>query len=284
MRLLRTKAELRAWRASQDPKLSVGFVPTMGALHAGHLSLVQASRAACDRTVASIFVNPLQFGPKEDLARYPRPFDRDRELLEAAGCDALFAPDAAELYPADLSTYVVEETVSASLCGALRPGHFQGVTTVVLKLLNLVQPHRAYFGQKDAQQCAVLERMVRDLDVPVELIREPTLREPDGLAMSSRNTYLSESERQIAVQLSRGLFAAQSLAEAGETRAERLRARTLEVLSQAPELSVQYCELRHPHSLAELEQLPPEGAVLAVAALLGKTRLIDNLWLRPLRK
>ena len=276
MKILRTVDELRAWRKASAGK--VGLVPTMGALHTGHLSLVASAKAQTDRTIASIFVNPLQFGPQEDLASYPRPFAHDCDLLVEAGTDALFAPEAAEVYAAGASTYVNEEAVSLPLCGAQRPGHFRGVTTVVLKLFNLVQPDVAFFGRKDYQQCAVIRRMVRDLNVPVEVVTCPTVRELDGLAMSSRNVYLSPEERARAPQLHRGLEAAASLYRSGVRDGDRLREAGLAALDAG--FKVQYWDVRHRDTLEDLTQgghVGVDGAVLAVAAYLGKTRLIDNI-------
>lgn len=274
--ILRTVEELRAWRKSLAPGETLGFVPTMGALHEGHLSLARLSMGRCSKTLVSIFVNPLQFGPKEDLARYPRPFERDCELLGGIGVDAVFSPSVATMYPEGASTTVVEDTVSHPLCGAMRPGHFLGVTTVVLKLFNLVQPDVAFFGQKDAQQCAVIERMVRDLDLPVEIIRGEIVREPDGLAMSSRNVYLSPEEREKAPLIYRSLKAAAAAYERGERDACRLEELGREALELDPSFNVQYWEVRHPRTLEKLETVGPDGALLAVAAVLGTTRLIDN--------
>ncbi|MCW2883114.1 MAG: Pantothenate synthetase, partial [Sphaerisporangium sp.] len=254
---------------------SVGLVPTMGALHAGHISLVSLSRTQCDVTIASIFVNPLQFGPNEDLAKYPRPLENDLALL-AAGADAVFLPSVEELYPAGASTYVVEESVSLPLCGAFRPGHFRGVATIVLKLFNLVQPTRAFFGQKDAQQCAVIERMVRDLDVPVEIVRGAIIREADGLAMSSRNVYLSPEERRLAPLIRHSILAAVDAYAAGERNAATLVAKGRPLLEGDPAFTVQYWEVRDPQSLEALATIGERGALIAVAAYLGKTRLIDN--------
>ncbi|UXN74164.1 pantoate--beta-alanine ligase [Devosia sp. A8/3-2] len=193
--ILRTIAEVRARRDSLPSTQTLGFVPTMGALHAGHISLMELARRHADRTIASIFVNPLQFGPNEDLSKYPRPIEKDLALLEAAGVDAVFLPPVHELYPPDASTFVTEDSVSSHLCGAVRPGHFRGVTTVVLKLFNIVAPDLAVFGQKDAQQCGVIERMVRDLNLRVQILRGPIVREADGLALSSRNIYLEPADR-----------------------------------------------------------------------------------------
>ena len=277
--ILRNKASLRAWRAKLTEGARLGFVPTMGALHAGHMSLVAQARAAADIVIASIFVNPLQFGPNEDLSRYPRPIEADIEKLEAAGVDALFLPSVEDMYPTGASTMVEETMVSGPLCGAVRPGHFRGVTTVVLKLFNLVQPHVAVFGQKDAQQCAVIERMVRDLDVPVEILRGPIVREADGLALSSRNVYLSVEDRAAAPLLHQSLQAVAAAYEAGERDAEKLAQIGLDVLAQSDRIRVQYWEVRDPESLGGIARVGASGALLAVAAHLGTTRLIDNLLL-----
>lgn len=277
--ILRTISELRAWRNGLPAGTRLGLVPTMGALHAGHISLMELARTHCDAVIASIFVNPLQFGPQEDLARYPRPIEKDIAMLEAAGVDALFLPEHTEVYPADNSTYVVEEAVSLPLCGALRPGHFRGVATVVLKLFNLTQPHFAFFGQKDAQQCAVIERMVRDLNVPVEIVRGAIVREEDGLAMSSRNVYLEPAQRAAAPLLYQSLLAASEAYEAGERDATKLEAIGRAILAREPGIEVQYWEVRDRRSLALLETVGDHGCLLALAAFLGKTRLIDNLTL-----
>ena len=277
--ILRTIGDVRAWRAALPPKHTIGFVPTMGALHAGHISLMELARQRAAVTIASIFVNPLQFGPNEDLAKYPRPIERDLALLDAAGVDAVFLPEVAELYQAGASTFVVEESVSAPLCGAVRPGHFRGVTTVVLKLFNIVQPHLAVFGQKDAQQCAVIERMVRDLAVPVEIVRGPIVREPDGLALSSRNVYLAPEDRAAAPLIFASLDAARTAFENGERDAGRLAALGRSVLAGSPRISVQYWDVRDADSLEAIELVGSKRALLAVAALVGTTRLIDNILL-----
>lgn len=275
--VLRTVAEVRAWRAAVPVGQAVGFVPTMGALHAGHLSLMELAKTRATTTIASIFVNPLQFGPKEDLAKYPRPIEKDLALLQAAGVDSVFLPSVEELYPSGTSTFVVEESVSGPLCGAVRPGHFRGVTTVVLKLFNIVQPHLALFGQKDAQQCAVIERMVRDLDVPVEIVRGPIVREEDGLALSSRNVYLSPEDRTAAPLIFASLNAARQAFESGERDAARLAAFGRTVLDSNAAITVQYWDIRHPQTLATLDTIGEDGALLAVAAYVGGTRLIDNM-------
>lgn len=279
--ILRDRASLRAWRAKVTPGTIVGFVPTMGALHDGHISLMQQARAEADIVIASIFVNPLQFGPNEDLSRYPRPIEADIAKLEAAGVDALFLPGVEDMYPEGASTFVEESLVSAPLCGAVRPGHFRGVTTVVLKLFNLVQPHIAVFGQKDAQQCAVIERMVRDLDVPVDIRRGPIVREADGLALSSRNVYLSAEDRAAAPLLYQSLLAVEAAYRAGELDAERLAGIGRDVLAQSERIKVQYWDVRDPESLGAITRVGARGALLAVAAHLGTTRLIDNLVIGP---
>ena len=283
LKVIRSIPELREWRRGLPQGKTVGFVPTMGALHEGHLSLIRASRAECDFTVSSIFVNPLQFSATEDLSRYPRPFERDRDLLERTEADVLFAPSPEVVYRADASTTVVENQVSSPLCGEFRPGHFRGVATVVLKLFNLVQPDAAYFGQKDAQQCAVIERMVRDLDVPVRIVRGPTIREADGLAMSSRNAFLNPRERERACRIYLSLEAARTAFEAGERSAIELARIGRGFLEQDPLFQVQYWEVRDPSSLAAQVDVGPSGALLAVAAHLGTTRLIDNLLVQPNR-
>lgn len=275
--VLRSIAEVRAWRDGLPREQDVAFVPTMGALHAGHISLMELARRQADVTIASIFVNPLQFAPGEDLEKYPRPIEKDLALLEAAGVDAVFLPTAAELYPDNASTYVNEERVSTHLCGAERPGHFRGVTTVVLKLFNIVAPDVAVFGQKDAQQCTVIERMVRDLNVRVRIVRGPIVREADGLAMSSRNIYLSPSERAAAPAIVSSLRAVQAAFEQGQRSAAQLAALGVASLNAEPLARLQYWEVRHPTTLEPMETVGPEGALLAVAAHVGTTRLIDNL-------
>lgn len=274
MLTLRTRAEVRAHRQGLPSSARIGLVPTMGALHEGHLSLVAQARSSGAEAWATIFVNPLQFGATEDLSKYPRPFERDVNALKAAGCSVLFAPDAIEMYRADASTYVVEQSVSGPLCGEFRPGHFKGVTTVVLKLFNLIQPQDAYFGQKDAQQCAVIERMVRDLEVPVRLHRGATVREADGLAMSSRNVYLSPAERALAPLIHRALEAVQAEFSRGEKDIQKLQKLGRSFL-QEPSFRIQYLEIRDSATLMPVQQASV-GATVFVAAYLGSTRLIDN--------
>lgn len=255
----------------------IAFVPTMGALHAGHVALLEAARPRGDVLVLSIFVNPTQFGPKEDLSRYPRDLEGDLAKAQGAGVDLVFVPDAAAMYPPGWQTVVDVPELSKGLCGASRPGHFRGVATVVLKLFNLVQPHVALFGEKDYQQLQVIRRMVRDLDVPVTIVSVPIVREPDGLAMSSRNAYLSPEERQRALALSRALFGARAAYAQGERRAAALLDDARRVLDAEPGVRVDYLELRDADSLAETGPVLSAPAVLAVAAFVGTTRLIDNV-------
>jgi len=287
--LLRSRRELRDYRASLGPGARVGFVPTMGALHEGHLSLVRLALGECTVVIASIFVNPLQFGPNEDLSKYPRPLENDLELLRAAGAHAVFVPTVDEMYPEGASTVVVEESLSRVLCGAFRPGHFRGVATVVLKLFHLVQPHVAYFGQKDAQQCSVIERMVRDLELSVKIVRGPTVRDPDGLARSSRNIYLSAEERSKAPQIFRSLQVVRDAYLSGERRIEALERAGRSILERDSAFSVQYFEVRTLRGLDRPDVAPAVGCegepmLVAVAAMLGSTRLIDNLVLDQFRQ
>ena len=274
MRTVVTIRELRDWRAGA--RGAVGFVPTMGYLHGGHVSLVERARRENEAVVASVFVNPTQFGPGEDLARYPRTLERDQRMLAEAGCDLLFALAQAEMYPAGFETFVDVGSVATPLEGERRPGHFRGVATVVLKLFGIVQPHRAYFGEKDAQQLAVIRRLVRDLDVAVAVIGCPTVREPDGLALSSRNTYLSAEERRAAPVLHRALTAARERWDAGERDAEALRCAMSDVLAAQPLARIDYVSVADPDTLRECSTatLP---VLFSLAVLLGRTRLIDNL-------
>ncbi len=273
MRVLTTPAAVReALASSPEP---VGLVPTMGFLHEGHLSLVRRCRAENATTVVSIFVNPLQFGPREDLSTYPRDLDRDRDLLAQAGADLIFAPDPSAMYAPDASTFVEETRLSTGMCGATRPGHFRGVCTVVLKLFHIVQPQRAYFGEKDFQQLQVIRRMTRDLDVPVDVVGCPLVREADGLARSSRNVYLSPEERLRALALSRSLGHARDLVARGERSASALRHAVESFLQQDPALEVDYVVVKNADTLEDAGNLA--GRVLvALAVRVGKTRLIDN--------
>lgn len=276
MQQLQTIEALRAWRGGLSGDL--GFVPTMGALHDGHASLVRRSAAENPHTVVSIFVNPTQFGPNEDLAKYPRTLDADLALCEQAGAGAVFFPTSELMYPPGFRTWVSVEGLTDKLCGASRPGHFKGVTTVVTKLLNLVQPTRAYFGQKDAQQALVLTRMARDLDMPLQVITCPIVREPDGLAMSSRNRYLDAAQRQRALALHRALRAMEDAFKAGVREVAVLRPVGMALLAGADK--VDYLEVVDAADLSAVTRI--EGPVLcAVAAFVGTTRLIDNVMLVP---
>jgi len=283
MRVCHSIDEMRAAsRSAPRGDKRLGLVPTMGALHEGHLSLVRAARAECDQVAASIFVNPLQFGPSEDLAKYPRNFDRDRELLAREGVDFVFAPGVDEMYPAGAVTYVTVEGLSDKLCGRSRPGHFRGVTTVVAKLFNIVEPDRAYFGQKDAAQSTIIRRMVRDLNVPVEIVVCPIVREPDGLAMSSRNAYLDPPQRQAALVLHRSLMAVQERFDQGERKVMTLIEAGRQPFAQDPTVRLDYFEMVDPETLDPVSDLS-RGALVAVAAFVGKARLIDNIVLGPLQ-
>jgi len=271
------RTALRKLRANKNGG-TVGLVPTMGALHAGHRSLIEAARVRCDIIVTSIFVNPTQFGPNEDFSRYPRTLEADCQMLEAEGVDLVFTPTVDRMYLKGASTLIEVAGISERLDGASRPGHFRGVATVVAKLFHIVQPEFAFFGQKDAAQIAVLRQMVRDLDVPVELTVCPTVREHDGLAMSSRNRYLSPEERTQALVLSRALQAAQNAAEQGELRAEALSRAMAKCLQQQPAVRVDYIAVVDPDTLLPREDVR-SGALLAIAAFVGNTRLIDNVLL-----
>lgn len=270
-------AQLRAVHASGTSR-SVGFVPTMGALHEGHRSLVQAARQLCDVVVVSIFVNPTQFGPNEDFTRYPRTLEADCRMLEAEGVDLVFTPSAERMYPAGSTTLVEVAGIGDRLDGASRPGHFRGVATVVAKLFHIVQPEFAFFGQKDAAQLAVLRQMVRDLNIPVELVACPIVREPDGLAMSSRNRYLSAEQRRQALAIWRGLETAGKMARSGEHHAEALLHAVRTVLRQEPALREDYVALVDPYTLLPVASIE-RGGLLAVAVHVGTTRLIDNILL-----
>ncbi|MBI4409110.1 MAG: pantoate--beta-alanine ligase [Gemmatimonadetes bacterium] len=277
MEIVRTIAAARAAVArARGGGARIGFVPTMGYLHEGHLSLVDRARERTGYVVVSIYVNPLQFGPQEDFAAYPRDLERDAELARGRGADLIFAPSDAEMYPRrEPATQVVPTRLADRLCGAFRPGHFQGVLTVVTKLCHIVQPDMAVFGQKDYQQATLIRRMVADLDWPLEIVVAPIVREPDGLAMSSRNAYLSPEQRRRATALSCGLGRAEAAFAAGERDAARLCALVLDTLAAEPDVRVQYVELVHPDEL-EPVAVARRGDVLALAAFVGQTRLIDN--------
>jgi pantoate--beta-alanine ligase len=279
MLIWRTPDEMHAaCRALGRAGRTLGLVPTMGALHDGHMSLVRAAKSGCDAVVVSIFVNPTQFGPNEDYTAYPRTFDDDCRKLQAAGVDLLFAPSAGAMYPLGNTTMVDPGEIGNRLDGASRPGHFRGVATVVTRLFNIIQPDRAYFGQKDAAQIAVLRHVTRDLNTPVELIVCPIVREPDGLAMSSRNRYLPREERSRALILSRALTAASDLARAGETSAGVLRDALLAAVATEPQVRIDYAAVVDPDTLLPVTDISG-GALVAIAAWVGTTRLIDNLLL-----
>ena len=288
MRLFNTVADLRHY-LDESANQTVGLVPTMGALHAGHLSLIQQARKSCQIVVVSIFVNPLQFGPNEDLERYPRPKEDDTALCQQAGVDAIFMPPPVELYGTphpDLETLtqvVPPKAMTALLCGRTRPTHFQGVATVVTKLLNIVQPTFAYFGQKDAQQVAIIKRLVRDLNLPGKVIVCPIVREPDGLALSSRNRYLTEQQRIQATVLSRSLQAAKAAFAQGKTSEQALRTAALQVLATEPDVGLDYLSLVHPDTLKPLQTVTTTG-MMAIAAHVGKARLLDNVILSNLER
>jgi len=274
MKVITTLDDLRHARAALLGP--VGLVPTMGYLHDGHLSLARRARAECASVAASIFVNPAQFSPSEDLAAYPRDLPRDLALLEAAGVDLVWTPTPEIVYPADFQTWITVEDVARPLEGSQRPGHFRGVATVVAKLLNAFQPDRAYFGQKDAQQAAVIRQMARDLNFPVEIVVCPTVREHDGLAMSSRNAYLSAEQRAAASVLFRALSAAATAFAAGQRDAEGMRQLMAEIIDEQPLARRQYVSCADPATLQELDG-PIQRALLSMAVFIGKTRLIDNL-------
>ena len=266
------RAQVKEWRRQG---LTVGLVPTMGYLHEGHKSLIDAARKENDRVVVSIFVNPMQFGPKEDLASYPRDLEKDAKLCEEAGVDLIFHPQPEEMYQPGFCSYVDMNGLTTELCGKSRPIHFRGVQTVVLKLFHIVTPDRAYFGQKDAQQLAVVKRMVRDLNVGTQIIGCPIIREEDGLAKSSRNTYLNEKERQAALVLSRSLNAGKALVEAGETDAQAVRKAITQEIEKEPMAKIDYVDVVDFDTITPIEII--QGSVLvAIAVYIGKTRLIDN--------
>jgi len=263
----------KSWKKSG---YRIAFVPTMGFLHEAHLALVRKAKELGDKTVVSIFVNPLQFGPKEDFREYPRDLERDLTLLEKEGVDVVFVPEVEEMYPSDFQTFVEVTKLTKGLCGAFRPGHFKGVTTVVLKLFNIVNPDFAVFGEKDYQQLQVIRQMVKDLNLDVEIVPHPTVREKDGLAMSSRNTYLSQEERKSAIALYQALLLAKKLIEEGERDPRRIREKMEDFIHSFPFTKVQYIEFVNPESLEPVEKI--ELPVLcALAVFVGKARLIDNM-------
>jgi pantoate--beta-alanine ligase len=279
LKICTTIHEMRAAsRALRRADKRLGFVPTMGALHEGHLSLVRAARESADVVAASIFVNPAQFGPNEDLAKYPRSFERDCELLKREGVELLFAPSVEEMYPAGAITWVTVEGLSDKLDGRSRPGHFRGVTTVVAELFHIVEPDAAFFGQKDAAQVAIIRQMVRDLHLAVEIVVCPIVREPDGLAMSSRNAYLSPEQRKQALVLHRSLLRVQQLADAGERDAAQLVVAGRAEFGEESSVRLDYFEIIDPATLDPVDDISG-GALVAAAAFVGSTRLIDNILL-----
>lgn len=280
MDVLKSVEELRhRIRGMRQRGCRIGCVPTMGALHAGHLSLVDECRKHVDDTIVTIFVNPTQFAPHEDLSKYPRPIEADLAACEQAGVNCVFLPDVATLYPEGFQSWVTVEGISSMLEGEFRPGHFRGVTTIVAKLFNLVQPDVACFGSKDYQQQAVIRQMVRDLDFPIEIITCPTIREPDGLAMSSRNVYLSPEERKTALALFRSLNIAESLLTSGERQIPTVEAAMQKELQSQPGIQIQYAVIRDPNTLSPIAVSQPIMVGL-IAAFVGKTRLIDHLTIR----
>lgn len=278
MRVVRTVAEVRAIvAAARRAGQTIGFVPTMGALHTGHVSLIDASRSDDRFTVVSIYVNPTQFGPREDFSKYPRPIEADTAMCKKSGVDLVFVPERAEIYPSGDETRVRPGPMADALCGAFRPGHFEGVCTVVARLFNIVQPDAAYFGQKDAQQLAIIRRMTIDLRLPLEIVACPTKREPDGLAMSSRNAYLSPEDRKRSLCLYQALCVARDALVAGDRSIGKIVARMQAVISAAGNVQIDYLSMVDPDSLQDIGESEAKRVLIAGAIRLGSTRLIDNL-------
>lgn len=274
MQVVETVAEMKRIRAKLTG--TVGFVPTMGYLHEGHLELARRAKAENDNIVVSIFVNPTQFGPKEDFEKYPRDPDRDLALLKSVGTDYVFMPTSADMYPPNFNSWVEVQQVTERLEGAARPGHFRGVATIVAKLFNIVQPTRSYFGQKDAQQCAVIKKMVKDLEMPLAVIIVPTVREPDGLAMSSRNVYLSKEMRQQAPVLYKSLLLAEKLWQQGEKDAAKIRQQMTALIQKQPLAQIEYIDIADTETLAELKTIKSQ-ALISMVVRFGNTRLLDNI-------
>lgn len=280
MQIIRDRKKMTAYaRVSRKQQCLIGFVPTMGALHEGHLSLVRASQKECDRTVVSIFVNPLQFAMNEDLSKYPRTIEADLRLLREEKVDCVFLPSATQMYPERFSTTVEEASLVDCLCGAVRPGHFKGVTTIVAKLFNSVQPDIAYFGRKDYQQALIIKKMALDLDLPIQVKIQPTVRDTDGLALSSRNRYLSLSERSDASNIYKALVTAKKMIEKGERKTKIILQTLTGILGKTQRLKVQYAEIRDAETLETIDRID-RSAVIAVAVFVGTTRLIDNMVVR----
>lgn len=276
MKVLKTIAEMKTWsRKVREEGKTLGLVPTMGYLHEGHLSLVRESLKSCDRSVVSIFVNPKQFGPNEDLATYPHDLEADQRQLERLGVDALFLPTQEEMYPEGFQTYIHVEGITRQLCGKSRPEFFLGVTTIVLKLFHIVQPHSAFFGEKDRQQLAVIRKMVRDLNLDIEVVGSPIIRDPDGLALSSRNQYLGKEERKTAQSLNRALKQARQLVAEGESSVAKIRSRMRAIIEREGRAEVDYISVCDPQRFVELEEIRGP-AIVALAVHVGKARLIDN--------
>lgn len=258
----------------------IGFVPTMGALHEGHLSLIREARRQTDIVIVSIFVNPAQFGPQEDYENYPRDLKGDTKKVASAGGDIIFAPSAKEIYPEGYLTYVNVERITETLCGISRPGHFRGVTTIVTKLFNIVKPHKAFFGQKDYQQSVVIKRMVKDLNMDIDIIVLPTVRESDGLAMSSRNSYLSQKERKAATILYRSLLMASDMVKNGERNSKKIYSEMKKVIEREPLAGIDYVAITDPDTLQDIDEIKGK-TLIALAVRIGSTRLIDNILIEP---
>ena len=277
MKIINSPSEIQNYcRSVIAEGKTIGLVPTMGFLHEGHLSLMKRARSENDLVVVSIFVNPTQFGPSEDYEAYPRDLRNDSAMAEQVGVDAIFSPAAGDMYPTGYATYVTVEGITEKMCGASRPGHFRGVTTIVTKLFNLVQPHKAYFGQKDAQQAIVIKRMAADLNFGIEIVVMPTVREDDGIAMSSRNKYLSAAERQAALKLSGSLRMAEELVKSGQRSAEEIQRKMRDMIEADTLARVDYISIVNAETLADLDRIAGE-TLIALAVFVGKTRLIDNI-------
>jgi pantoate--beta-alanine ligase len=277
MQVIESIAEMKLWsKKFRKEGKTIGFVPTMGYFHEGHLNLMREAKKQCDKVVVSIYVNPTQFGPQEDFNQYPRDLDHDRALMEESGVDAVLVPSDNQMYPLGYKTYIHVESFSDKLCGKSRPGHFRGVATIVAKLLNIIQPDILYLGQKDAQQAILLQKMVQDLNMNTDVVIVPTTREPDGLAMSSRNKYLSPEERNQAVVLYQSLQLAKSIIASGERNSARIIYAMKELIAKQPAVKIDYIEIVNLETLEDVQTIGAE-ALIALAVFAGKTRLIDNI-------